>query len=115
MICRVLLRRAADADIDECFAYYVEQSGGLDVPCRLPDCIRDTLDFLLQSPHVGRLRQGGPGVLEGLRSWPVKGFENLLVFYREVDDGIEVVRVLHGARELSSLLEDGIPTEEEQT
>jgi toxin ParE1/3/4 len=36
----------------------------------------------------------------GLRSFPVG---NYLVFYRTVPDGIELVRLLHGARDLSRL------------
>lgn len=40
-----------------------------------------------------------PG-LEGIRSWVVKGFENYIVFYREIPGAIEVLRVLHGARDV---------------
>jgi len=28
-----------------------------------------------------------------------------LIFYRPIEDGIEVIRVLHGAREIEQLLE----------
>ncbi len=34
----------------------------------------------------------------------MKGFENWLVFYRPLQDGIEAVRILHGARDLGPLL-----------
>ncbi|MBI4604738.1 MAG: type II toxin-antitoxin system RelE/ParE family toxin [Planctomycetes bacterium] len=34
----------------------------------------------------------------------MRGFEQHLVFYRPVEDGIEVVRVLHGARDLRAIL-----------
>ena len=43
--------------------------------------------------------------LEGLRVWRIQGFEKHLIFYRPVADGIEIVRVLHGARDLDRLLE----------
>lgn len=36
-----------------------------------------------------------------LRSWPVGSY---LVFYRPLPDGIEIARVLHGSRDLDSLL-----------
>jgi plasmid stabilization system protein ParE len=45
--------------------------------------------------------------LTGVRSFPVHGFESHLVFYRSMDRGgagIEILRVLHGARDLGSLL-----------
>jgi toxin ParE1/3/4 len=40
-----------------------------------------------------------------LRRWRVRGFADFLIFYRPLDDGIEVVRVLHGARETEKLFE----------
>ena len=38
---------------------------------------------------------------EGLRSLPVG---NYLIFYRPIEQGIEVIRVLHGARDVDALL-----------
>ena len=38
---------------------------------------------------------------KGLRSFPVGRY---VIFYRPESDGIEVVRVLHGSRDVSSLL-----------
>jgi toxin ParE1/3/4 len=35
----------------------------------------------------------------------MSGFRNHLIFYRPIDDGIEIVRVLHGARDWQNLLE----------
>jgi toxin ParE1/3/4 len=36
----------------------------------------------------------------------VKDFENYLVFYRSTDVGIEVLRVLHGARDVDAIVQD---------
>jgi len=41
--------------------------------------------------------------LSGVRSWTVTGFENYLIFYRPVEGGIEILRVVHGARDLENL------------
>ena len=35
--------------------------------------------------------------------WRVKGFEKYLVFYRPLKDGIVVLRVIHGARDIEDL------------
>jgi toxin ParE1/3/4 len=43
--------------------------------------------------------------LADLRFFPVTRFPNHLVFYRPLEDGLELVRVLHGAREIARLLE----------
>lgn len=40
-----------------------------------------------------------------VRFWPIKGFENYLIFYRPTDRGIEMVRVLHGARDINAVFE----------
>ena len=34
-----------------------------------------------------------------MRSFPVKRYRNYLIFYRPSRDGIEVIRILHGARD----------------
>ncbi|MEX1025024.1 MAG: type II toxin-antitoxin system RelE/ParE family toxin [Planctomycetota bacterium] len=44
--------------------------------------------------------------LAGLRSFPVKGFDKHLIFYRSTEHGIEVLRVLHGARDLGTIFEE---------
>lgn len=49
---------------------------------------------LAETPHMGRERDDyGAGV----RTFP---FGNYMIFYRPVDSGVVIVRVLHGARNL---------------
>jgi len=52
---------------------------------------------LAETPGMGRAR---PDLLPELRSFPLGSY---LLFYRPGIDGIEVVRVLHGARDLPAL------------
>jgi toxin ParE1/3/4 len=54
---------------------------------------------LASMPHMGRAR---PELADRLRSFP---FGNYVIFYRLMEDGIEVVRVLHGARDLPPLFQ----------
>jgi len=42
---------------------------------------------------------------EELRMWLSPAFRNYLIFYRELADGVEIVRVLHGARDIKRILE----------
>ena len=35
---------------------------------------------------------------------PVKGFENHLIFYLSHSGGIDVIRVIHGARDIENIL-----------
>jgi toxin ParE1/3/4 len=69
------------------------------------DAFIDTLDrkfhILAQRPRIGRARDE---LAEGLRSFPVGRY---VIFYLPLPEGIEIVRVLHGARDLRADLFDG--------
>jgi toxin ParE1/3/4 len=61
---------------------------------RLIEQITSKAQMLADMPGVGRRRED---LLSFLRSYPLG---NYVIFYRLVDDGIEVIRVLHGARNI---------------
>jgi toxin ParE1/3/4 len=42
--------------------------------------------------------------LESLRVFRVSGFEKMLVLYRPLSEGVEILRVIHGSRNLLALL-----------
>jgi toxin ParE1/3/4 len=56
----------------------------------------EKLELLLRMPKAGRQR---PEIAPNVRSFPIGSF---VLFYREEDQGIVLLRVLHGARDLSS-------------
>jgi toxin ParE1/3/4 len=62
------------------------------------DRLNESFDALAAMPGIGRSQAHRR---RDLRSWPVGSY---LVFYRPFSDGIEAVRVLHGSRDLDSLL-----------
>jgi len=82
----------ADADIYEAAAYIA--SNNLDAAIRWIDTIDEKLRLLAEFPGLGTAREE---LGRAVRSLPVG---NYLIFYRQANDGIEVVRVLHGARNL---------------
>ena len=55
------------------------------------------LDLLADNPGLGPER---PELAPGMRSFPVGKY---LLFYRPLDKGIELLRVLHGARDLKRI------------
>lgn len=71
---------------------------------RFPEACDATFERLLERPFIGSARRFKHSELSGLRLWPVQGFLNHLVFYFVREDGIEIIRVLHGAQDLESLL-----------
>lgn len=60
---------------------------------------------LASTPRMGRAPPEASPLFTGLRSWPVRGFAAILLFYRPIRGGIEVLRVLHGARDLPGELD----------
>jgi len=70
---------------------------------RFTQAVRATEELLLASPGIGSGRDYDNPALTGMRWHSVRGFRKYLVFYIPRSDGIEVVRVLHGARDLEVL------------
>lgn len=64
------------------------------------DKIRQQCNLLANFPKMGRRRDE---LSPSLRSFPV---EDYLIFYRLIEDGIEVVRVVSGYRDLDTLFDD---------
>lgn len=60
--------------------------------------IRETCETLATQPEMGELRPGF-GVADA-RSF---SFGNYVIFYRAIEDGIEVSRVIHGNRDMGNV------------
>lgn len=57
-------------------------------------------------PELGERQGFDRQEIADLRVWQVRGFENYLIFYRPIEGGIEVVRILHSARDIAAIFED---------
>ena len=102
---RITRRPRAEADLTDQFVYYLT-TGGAELAERFLTAVEAAAERLLETPGIGVKRSFRHPSLQGLRMHPVRGFERHLVFYRERDDGIEIVRVLHGARDISSVMDE---------
>lgn len=70
---------------------------------RFTKALRATEESLLAMPGMGSSTAFAHPLLVGMRFHLVRGFRKYLIFYIPRDDGIEVVRVLHGSRDLETL------------
>jgi toxin ParE1/3/4 len=86
-------------------AEYLEEHGGEETAQRFLDATQSTFDRLAKMPKLGILCVFHRPSLRRLRRWPVKGFENWLIFYLPRRDGVEIVHVIHGARDIEILLD----------
>jgi toxin ParE1/3/4 len=64
-------------------------------------------------PALGTSYDPDHPALTELRFLPIARFKKYLVFYRPIPGGIEVVRVLHGARDIHGILAAEFGIEEE--
>ena len=101
----MILRPRADRDVDLQFEYLAVEAG-LSVARRFLRSLRQTCQTLRENPELGSPRSFDDPRLAGLRIWPVKGFRRQLIFYIPSEDSIEIVRILHGARDMERLFRE---------
>ena len=91
---QVLRRPLAAADIGEIWDFIAEDS--VTQADAWVDRLDDKLRLLAMRPLMGRSREE---LAAGMRSFP---FGRYVVIYEPYDDGIDVVRVLHSARDIEA-------------
>lgn len=70
---------------------------------RFLTAVEADFDRLRDSPGVGAPMEPLQPWMADLRVWPVTGFENYLIIYRERPGLVEIAYIVHGARDLSAL------------
>jgi toxin ParE1/3/4 len=96
---------AARDDILRQFRYYLVEQDTPKVAERFLSAVRRTMEQIIRTPQGGAPKRLSREALQGLRSWPVKGFEEVRVYYLFYEASVRVVRVLHGKRDINNILE----------
>ena len=99
----VRLTPRADSDIDACFFWIAKDNPA--AALRFLDAIELTCDTLSRMPGIGSPRYAEIPLVHGVRMLAIKDFENYLLFYLEHEDCVDVIRVLHGARDIPEALQ----------
>ena len=98
----VRLRPLANADIDAGCDWLVREAGAA-VASKLLDTLEKCFDEIARQPGSGLPRWSHVLPVRGLRTWVVGGFQ-YLIFYLDKTDEVDVLRVLHSARDIPPLL-----------
>jgi plasmid stabilization system protein ParE len=99
---------AADDEVDA-IAFYIARDS-VDSAARFYDSINATYKAILANPKRWPLYGFGNPLLKDLRKLAVTGFPNYLVFYRIDADMVEIVNVVHGARDFPTMFgESSLP------
>lgn len=97
------IRPKADQDLDE-QAFYLATQAGPQLGHRFLLAAHDAFSLLAAQPELGWRPRLKHTDLASLRVFRVAGFEKMLVLYRPRRDGVEILRVVHGSRNLLALL-----------
>jgi toxin ParE1/3/4 len=90
------LTEQAEADLDELWAHIAEANPS--AADRMVDAVLESSRTHVRFPNMGQNRDDlGPG----LRCFVVSPF---VIFYRPVEGTIEILRILHGARDIDTIL-----------
>lgn len=93
----IVRTRQADADLLDIWLYIAQESEEqADI---LLDTIQERYQILKEHPFLGRSRHE---LVPGIRSLRAGRYQ---IFYRVVEQQIELLRVLHGARDLEQIFE----------
>lgn len=96
---RKIIEREEAADDAMGIAAYIA-ARNFDAGLRFLDAVDRDYKRISEFPGIGTLRTCRRPELAGLRSVPVSGFRNWLIFFLSREGEVEIVRVLHGARDL---------------
>jgi len=103
---KFVIRTHARNDILRQYKYYLIEKDAGPAAKRFIPAVQAAIAQLCKDPEIGAPRTVGNARLAGLRSWQVKGFPEIRVYYLVAKGVIRVVRVLHGKRDIYSILED---------
>lgn len=99
-------RPQATADIEAIARYLLAQSP--QAAARFIDAIEHADGLLAAHPASGSSRHADllPSLPVPLRFHPLRGFPRVLVYYLDLPDAVEIIRVWDAARGLEALVED---------
>ena len=70
---------------------------------RFADAVDAMIEMLCRNPELGERLHADP--TGQIRYRTISGFTNYLIFYRQVDSVLEIIRILHGARDYEQFFE----------
>lgn len=93
---RVIKTGNAERDLDDLWLHIAQEN--LVAADKILDDIETQCRLIATQPYMGRARDE---IAAGLRSFPVGRY---ILFYRTLIDGVEIIRILHGARDTDNAL-----------
>jgi plasmid stabilization system protein ParE len=89
----------ASADLFVVWSFICDDN--LDAADRVESAILDACRLLAKNPRIGQLRADITSL--PVRFWPVQKYPNYVIVYAPDTKPLEIIRILHGARDLAAL------------
>ena len=100
---RIATRRQYDENLAEHFGVIFKDKP--EPAFRFLKIAEESAERLAENPQMGTLFETDVSHLQGIRSYPMPDrFRNYVIFYRVFDDRVELLTMLHGARDVASVL-----------
>ncbi len=90
----------AEEDLLQLADYIAEQNPR--AARRFVKYVRKRISTLAFMPSLGAAWADSP--IPDLRFWPLTRYKNYVIFYRPIVNGVEIIRILHGARDIPRLI-----------
>ncbi len=101
MIFEIKKKPQAERDIEDCFVYIGEEN--LNIAVHFLVAVEESIEEIGRNPFIGRKREFRNIQNQNLRMFFVKDFNKYQIFYTVETETIEIIRVLHGARDLDDI------------
>jgi toxin ParE1/3/4 len=96
---RRIVHARAKADVNAIADYIARDS--LDASLRFYRAVEEAIERLAEMPGMGAIYESKNPRFATIRIWPITGFRNFLVCYLPFADGVEVLRMIHGAMDVN--------------
>ena len=100
---RYVVRPKADQDLEDQALYYATE-GRPEIGHRFLVSAHETFSLLSTQPEMGWNPKLRLPELSGLRLFRVTDFEKILILYRPIENGVEILRAIHGSQNIQRLL-----------
>ncbi|WP_332950363.1 MULTISPECIES: type II toxin-antitoxin system RelE/ParE family toxin [unclassified Microcoleus] len=100
---RLIVKNRATQDLRQ-QANYILVNGNARAAEQFLELAEASFAQLATIPGMGKVVRLVSSGMGEIRQWRIKDFQDYLIFYRIQDDRVEVLRVLHGARDLEDIL-----------
>jgi toxin ParE1/3/4 len=102
---KFVLPSAAREDILRQYEYYLIEADAV-IAARFLTAVQSAINQICRQPGIGAPKMLNSRTLTGLRSWPVKDFADIRLYYLVSETTLRVVRVVYGKRDLGPIFEE---------